>query len=183
MSDTQECELFGWFGVLVQLMLGVLSFSVLVYKRFKEKPKRPWRIWCLDTIKQAVSQLLAHFLNVAISLRLSVKKDNNPCLWYFATIILDTTVGMLICIGILRLLEITLFKGQRAKYQSGNYYEIVEVDESLVMHGDIVDNEVKLQPMQVTERRRKIMYIIAYSGSTFALGQSSSSFGTALLSV
>mgnify|MGYP000862312146 FL=1 len=75
MDDIQkECELFGWFGLLVQLMLGLLSFAVLFYKRFKEHPKRAWRIWFLDTSKQAVSQLLAHFLNVAISLRLSVKQ-------------------------------------------------------------------------------------------------------------
>jgi hypothetical protein len=58
----------------------------------------------MDTSKQAVSQFLAHFLNVAISLKLSVKLDNDPCIWYFATIILDTTLGMFICIGILRIL-------------------------------------------------------------------------------
>jgi hypothetical protein len=69
-----ECELFGWFGVMVQIMLGLLSFAVLFYKRFKEYPKRAWRIWFLDTSKQAVSQLLAHFLNVAISLELSGKQ-------------------------------------------------------------------------------------------------------------
>lgn len=58
----------------------------------------------MDTSKQAVSQFLAHCLNVVISLKLSLKLDNDACIWYFATIILDTTVGMLICIGILRLL-------------------------------------------------------------------------------
>ena len=42
---------------------------------------------------------------------------------------LDTTIGMLICVGILRLLEITVFTGRRAKYRSGNYYELVEVSE------------------------------------------------------
>lgn len=159
MNDIQnECELFGWFGVIVQLMLGVLSFAVLVYKRFKEHPKRAWRIWFLDTSKQAVSQLLAHFLNVAISLRLSVKQENDPCLWYFATIVLDCTIGMLICVGILRLAEVTLFKGSRAKYQSGNYYEVIQVDESLITHGDVLfDPDAKMMPLQVTERRTKIM--------------------------
>jgi hypothetical protein len=63
---------------------------------------------------------------------------------------------MLICVGILRLLEVTLFKGSRTKYKSGNYYDIIQVDESLVMHGDnIIDPEAK-----ITERRNKIMYII-----------------------
>lgn len=76
----------------------------------------------MDTLKQIVSQLLAHFLNVAISLRMSIKQEEDPCLWYFATIMLDTTIGMLICVGILSLLEATVFTGKRAKYRSGNYY-------------------------------------------------------------
>lgn len=149
--------MFGWFGVLVQLMLGLLSFAVLFYKRYKENPKRAWRIWCLDTSKQAVSQLLAHFLNVAISLSLSVKQENDPCLWYCATIVLDCSIGMLICVGILRLLEVTLFKGSRMKYQSGNYYEVIQIDESLITHGEGPDPDAKIQPLQVTERRTKIM--------------------------
>lgn len=57
---------------------------------------------------------------------------------------------MLICVGILRLLEITLFKGTRAKFQSGNYYEIVEIDESLIMHGE--DTGEKMQPLQVDRK-------------------------------
>jgi hypothetical protein len=112
---------FGWF---VQIMLATLSFAVLVYKRNKEHPKRPWKIWFLDTSKQAVSQLTAHFLNVAISLKLSDKQTKHQCLWYFATIMLDTTLGMLICVGLLRLLETTLLRGTLSKYQSGNYYEV-----------------------------------------------------------
>lgn len=35
MGEQAECELFGWFGVLVQLMLGLLSFAVLFFKRYK----------------------------------------------------------------------------------------------------------------------------------------------------
>ena len=68
---------------------------------------------------------------------------------------------MLICVGILRLFEVTLFKGSRSKYQSGNYYEIIQVDESLVMHGEgFVDPDAKMMPLQVTERRNKIMYYL-----------------------
>ena len=33
-------------GWLVQAVLGIAAFTVLVYKRFHEKPMRPWIIWC-----------------------------------------------------------------------------------------------------------------------------------------
>ncbi len=92
-------------------MLGFLSFAVLIYKRYHEYPKRPWKIWFLDTFKQIASQLLAHFLNVAISLKLSKKQTHQECMWYFATIVLDTTVGMVICVGILTLLERFILRG------------------------------------------------------------------------
>jgi hypothetical protein len=42
---------------------------------------------------------------------------------------LDTTIGMLICVGILRLLEVTIFTGRRMKYRSGNYYDILNVSD------------------------------------------------------
>jgi uncharacterized protein YggT (Ycf19 family) len=73
-SEAPQCQLFGWFGVLIQILLGIFSFSVLFYKRYTENPRRKWRIWFMDTLKQIVSQLLAHFLNVAISLRMSKKQ-------------------------------------------------------------------------------------------------------------
>jgi len=36
----KECELFGDFGIIVQVVLGVLSFSGLFAKRHFEYPKR-----------------------------------------------------------------------------------------------------------------------------------------------
>jgi hypothetical protein len=44
-SNEDKCDLFGAFGYIMQLILGVLSFFVLVIKRLKEKPMRPWKIW------------------------------------------------------------------------------------------------------------------------------------------
>jgi hypothetical protein len=73
-SDAVEsCQLIGFAGIMIQLVLGALSFSVLIYKRYIEKPKRAWRIWAMDTSKQGVSQFLAHVINVAISMQLSSK--------------------------------------------------------------------------------------------------------------
>jgi hypothetical protein len=61
----------GLVGIIIQLSLGVLSFSVLIIKRFREYPRRPWKIWLFDTSKQLVSQLMAHFINLTISIALA----------------------------------------------------------------------------------------------------------------
>lgn len=42
-----ECSLFGAFGGIVQLILGIVCFSSLAIKRFTEKPSRPWIIFIL----------------------------------------------------------------------------------------------------------------------------------------
>jgi hypothetical protein len=100
-----HCSIVGLVGIIVQLSLGVLSFSVLIIKRFCENPKRPWKIWRFDTCKQVMSQLLAHFINLTISLALtSQDPDSDNCLWYFITNIFDNTVGVFICVITLRLL-------------------------------------------------------------------------------
>ena len=70
-SGNSHCSVVGLLGILIQITLGVLSFSVLILKRHYESPKRPWRIWRYDTFKQAFSQLLAHFINLTISMALT----------------------------------------------------------------------------------------------------------------
>ncbi len=79
----------------------------------------------MDTSKQGVSQLIAHFLNVAISLLLSSHLDNDACIWYFTTNVLDNTVGVFICCGVLRLVEGTIISGRCEQFRSGNYYDII----------------------------------------------------------
>ena len=71
MADNTHCSIVGFLGILIQIILGILSFSVLIIKRHYEDPKRPWKVWCYDTLKQGISQLLAHFLNLLISLILT----------------------------------------------------------------------------------------------------------------
>ena len=59
-----------------------------------------------DTSKQMISQILAHFLNLSISIALSYKDaSSDECLWYLMTNILDNTLGVLICILSLKLIE------------------------------------------------------------------------------
>lgn len=67
----------GLLGILIQIGLGILSFSVLIIKRYSETPKRPWKIWTFDASKQIISQLIAHFINLTISLALTSDKKNS----------------------------------------------------------------------------------------------------------
>lgn len=105
----ESCQLIGLAGIIVQLVLGAMSFSVLIYKRYVEKPKRAWKIWALDTSKQGVSQMLAHFVNIAISMSLSSTLSSDACIWYLTTNVLDNTIGVFLCVGILGLLEKHVF--------------------------------------------------------------------------
>lgn len=43
--DDDRCELLGPFAVFVQASLGVLALSVLVIKRWRERPRRTTTIW------------------------------------------------------------------------------------------------------------------------------------------
>lgn len=98
-NATRNCSMVGFLGIMIQLALGVLSFSVLIIKRLREHPQRPWKIWLFDTSKQLVSQMMAHFINLTISIALAYNdSSSDECLWYFTTNVLDNTLGVLICV-------------------------------------------------------------------------------------
>ncbi|XP_012886175.1 PREDICTED: transmembrane protein 110-like [Dipodomys ordii] len=67
------------------------SFKI---KRFREPKheRRPWRIWFLDTSKQAIGMLFIHFANVY----LADLTEEDPCSLYLINFLLDATVGMLL---------------------------------------------------------------------------------------
>lgn len=50
-EDKGDCHLLGNFGMIVQVILGGVSFLVLVLKRILESPKRSWKVWAMVTIK------------------------------------------------------------------------------------------------------------------------------------
>jgi len=71
-SDHPQCKLMeGLFADVVQLLLGAVAVSILVCKRYRERPRRPWRIWFMDVSKQGLGALFAHVLNIMISTLLS----------------------------------------------------------------------------------------------------------------
>ncbi|KAF3119715.1 hypothetical protein TWF703_003067 [Orbilia oligospora] len=76
--DEGECELLGSFALLVQAALGFLALSSLVYKRWRERPQRPVKIWFFDVSKQVVGSVLVHIANLVLALLSSGKFDTTP---------------------------------------------------------------------------------------------------------
>jgi hypothetical protein len=55
----------------VQLLLGALAFSVLVYKkRYCDTTRRSWNVWARDTAKQALGSLTGHCWNLLFAVLL-----------------------------------------------------------------------------------------------------------------
>ncbi|XP_021240362.1 store-operated calcium entry regulator STIMATE-like [Numida meleagris] len=99
------------FGVLLQALLALCTFSVLMIKRCKEpkEERRPWRIWLYDTSKQAIGAIVIHFANIF----LSDLTGKDPCSLYLINFILDATLGMLlIWLGV----KVVSWVVQRQKY-------------------------------------------------------------------
>ncbi|TFK25940.1 hypothetical protein FA15DRAFT_667932 [Coprinopsis marcescibilis] len=99
-----SCELLGPTALIVQGLMGILVIGSLVFKRYREKPRRPWRIWLFDVSKQVVGQMFVHGVNVLISGVISELTDRNACVFYFLNILIDTTLGVLIIYGALHAL-------------------------------------------------------------------------------
>lgn len=92
--DKPSCQLLGPTALVVQALMGVLVILSLVYKRHRERPVRPWKIWLYDVSKQVVGQMFVHGLNVLISDVISRHTAGNACVFYFLNILIDTTLGV-----------------------------------------------------------------------------------------
>lgn len=142
-----ECQLLGSFALFVQGALGALALSTLVYKRYRERPQRPLRIWFFDVSKQVFGSVLVHMANIFMSMltsgRFSIKLDPgavaapavrapsdssnvpNPCSLYLLNLGIDTTLGIPILILLLkvltRIVAFTPLGKPRESIQSGHY--------------------------------------------------------------
>jgi FKBP-type peptidyl-prolyl cis-trans isomerase len=101
-----ECRLLGPFAIFVQGALGLLALLSLVYKRWRERPQRPLKIWFFDASKQVFGSVLIHLANLFMSMLSSgdfdVKKAGtylqedpstgrqpNPCSFYLLNLAID----------------------------------------------------------------------------------------------
>ncbi|KAK1986411.1 vacuolar membrane protein-domain-containing protein [Colletotrichum cereale] len=142
-----ECSLLGSFALIVQAALGGLALLSLVFKRWRERPQRPVKIWFFDVSKQVFGSVLVHIANIFMSMltsgRFSVALDPtvasnarmlmsrnedytpNPCSFYLLNLAIDTTIGIPILIVLLRILTALVSHTPLGKpeesIRSGNY--------------------------------------------------------------
>ena len=107
-EDEGECALLGPFAIFVQAALGALALLSLVYKRWRERPQRPLKIWAFDASKQVVGSMLLHLANLLMSElssgQLDVKavvaqvaqgsgnQSANPCSFYLLNLAIDVSI-------------------------------------------------------------------------------------------
>lgn len=126
-ADTGGCEngaLMDPFGIFLQGLLAVMAFSTLMLKRFREPKheRRPWKIWFLDTSKQAIGMLFIHFANVF----LSDLTEEDPCSLYLINFLLDASLGMLIIYAGVRAVSAIVEWRQWDSLRFGEYGEPVQ---------------------------------------------------------
>lgn len=105
-----QCELLGQFGSLgwwLQGVLIIMCFLSLVFKRFTDKVRRPWKVWFFDASKQGVQAFMNHALNLGLAKAFGelIDSDSDPCNWYLVNLTLDCTLGVLILFFLLRMLQ------------------------------------------------------------------------------
>jgi len=144
-ENNGECKLLGPFAILVQGALGALALLSLVYKRWRERPQRPLKVWTFDVSKQVVGSILLHLANLLMSMISSGQIEKalaqtatstfgaegtdsyqpNPCSWYLLNLAVDTTLGIPILIGILKVLTLaasyTCLANPVESIESGHY--------------------------------------------------------------
>lgn len=126
-TNPRGCEngaLMDSFGIFLQGLLAVMAFSILMLKRFREPKheRRPWKIWFLDTSKQAIGMLFIHFANVY----LSDLTEEDPCSLYLINFLLDASLGMLIIYTGVRAVSAIVEWRQWDSLRFGEYGEPVQ---------------------------------------------------------
>ncbi|KAK5012340.1 hypothetical protein LTR16_003657 [Cryomyces antarcticus] len=143
-ADDGECRLLGPFALIIQAALGALALLSLVFKRYRERPRRPLKIWWFDVSKQLFGSVLLHLANLFMSMLSSGDFDvaakakamaaqtqgeggrkPNPCSFYLLNLAIDTTIGIPILVVLLRILHhavlLTHMVSPPESIKSGNY--------------------------------------------------------------
>ncbi|KAG7447595.1 uncharacterized protein BT62DRAFT_930610 [Guyanagaster necrorhizus] len=161
--DGRSCQLLGPTALIVQGLMGVLVILSLVYKRHREKPKRPWRIWLFDVSKQVVGQMFVHGVNVLVSDIVSHNSDGNACVFYFFNILVDTTLGVGLLYIILRVLTHIFVENLHLKgFESGVYGS----PPSIKFWG----KQAALYVVALTTMKLLVIALLAFFPSLFVIG-------------
>lgn len=100
-AENGECRLLGPFALVIQASLGALALLSLVYKRWRERPQRPIKVWAFDVSKQVVGSMLLHIANLLMSMLSSGELSTptftanqyhaNPCSFYLLNLAIDVS--------------------------------------------------------------------------------------------
>lgn len=112
-EEEKLCQVYSkedTFTTMVQALLALLALASLYIKRLQEVPRRTFLTWFLDVSKQAFGACYAHVLNMIISAVIANNVRGNvvlldECAWYAINYVIDTTLGLVITIMFLNLLE------------------------------------------------------------------------------
>ena len=100
-AENGECRLLGPFALFIQGALGILALGSLVFKRWRERPQRPLKIWAFDASKQVVGSSLLHLANLFMSMLSSGELtpspkagdyQANPCSFYLLNLAIDVSI-------------------------------------------------------------------------------------------
>ena len=121
------CKLIdGWYSIVIQCVLGCLSFSSLWLKRYLEtEPKRDYLVFLFDVSKQGIGLFVAHGINISIARLLSNQnKHQDQCIWYFINFCVDVLAGMPLNYLGIYLLRKHSHRCRDPSWQSGHYEEL-----------------------------------------------------------
>lgn len=123
MAPKSKCFLISdGFGILIQLMLVIAAVSTLVYKRYNERPMRPWLIWGFDASKQAFAGALQHGVNMGLGLLFgSFHGVASECIWYIVNFTITALCGLFILYFVMKLYDKIVSKYNIKVLESGNY--------------------------------------------------------------
>eukprot|EP00301_Raphidiophrys_heterophryoidea_P015263 c23822_g1_i1.p1 GENE.c23822_g1_i1~~c23822_g1_i1.p1 ORF type:complete len:259 (-),score=50.01 c23822_g1_i1:248-991(-) len=117
-----ECDLLGPFSFIIQAILMALSLSSLLVKRQLENPKRPIRVWLMDTSKQAFAAGSEHFINLFLAELFGGANEGDPCVWYFVAGFMGFAFGTPFAYVMIRLVTRLARKCQIAPLENTGVY-------------------------------------------------------------
>lgn len=103
-KENGECRLLGPFSIVVQAALGALALLSLVFKRWRERPQRPLKVWGFDVSKQVFGSAMMHLANLLMSMFSAGQFDiqstykPNPCSFYLLNLGIDVSLGSLVTV-------------------------------------------------------------------------------------
>lgn len=124
-TDAEDCHLNGQFSCFVQFLLAGFAFSSLIYKFSREKPQRPLQIFRLDVMKMAIGGGTSHVLNLIFSTAWG-SETANPCVWFFLGVVVDSTLGVLLCYLMLEIAE--WYGSKQGVHVRGSYGDPIEIE-------------------------------------------------------